>query len=273
VLSSDDPVRVFQDFSTLDLLSDGRAEIMAGRGSFIESFPLFGYDLRLYDELFSEKLDLLIKLNENERISWAGKHRPPIDNLGVYPRPARKLPIWVAIGGTPESLARAARLNLPMALAIIGGAPQQFAQHVAFYRQTAREFGHDVSSLQVSINSHTFIAETSQKAADVFYPSYAQVMSRIGRERGWSQMTREHYEQMRSATGALLVGSPEQVVDKILFEYEIFKHTRFMAQMTVGPMAHRDVLKSIELFGTKVAPAVKKALASNGAAMPEGVIK
>lgn len=272
VLSSDDPVRVFQDFATLDLLSNGRAEIMAGRGSFIESFPLFGYDLRLYDELFSEKLDLLIKLNESEKVTWTGKHRAPINNLGVYPRPTRKLPIWVAIGGTPESLARAARLNLPMALAIIGGSPQQFAQHVAYYRQTAKEYGHDVSSLQISINSHTFVAETSQKAADTFYPSYAEVMSRVGRERGWSPMTREHYEQMRSATGSLLVGSPEQVVDKILFEYEIFKHTRFMAQMPFGAMAHRDALKSIELFGTKVAPAVKKALATN-VAMPKVAVK
>ncbi len=273
VLSSDDPVRVFQDFATLDLLSNGRAEIMAGRGSFIESFPLFGYDLRLYDELFSEKLDLLIRLNENERVSWTGKHRPPIDNLGVYPRPGHKLPIWIAIGGTPESLARAARLNLPMALAIIGGLPQQFAPHVEFYRQTAKEYGHDVSKLQVGINSHTFIAGTSQKAADTFYPSYAQTMSRIGRERGWSPMTREHYDQMRSPKGSLLVGSPEQVIDKILYEHELFKHTRFMAQMTVGPISHSDVLRSIELFGTKVAPAVKKALASGERATPHVVTK
>lgn len=263
VLSSDDPVRVFQDFATVDLLSNGRAEIMAGRGSFIESFPLFGYDLRLYDELFSEKLELLLKLNQHEKISWTGKHRPAMDNLGVYPRPDHQLPIWVAIGGTPESLARAARLNLPMALAIIGGTPHQFAPHVEYYRQTSAEYGHDTSKLQVSINSHTFIAETSQKAADTFYPSYAQVMSRIGKERGWSPMTREHYEQMRSASGALLVGSPQQVIDKILYEHELFKHTRFLAQMTVGPISHKDVLKSIELFGTQVAPIVRKELASS----------
>jgi probable LLM family oxidoreductase len=261
VLSSDDPVRVFQQFATVDLLSGGRAEIMAGRGSFIESFPLFGYDLKDYDSLFSEKLELLIKLNENEKITWKGKHRPAINNLGVYPRPQQgKLPIWVAIGGTPESVARAATLGLPMALAIIGGMPDRFAPYVKYYREVARTSGHDVQRLGVSINSHCYVADTSQKAADEFYPSYAEVMSRIGRERGWPPMERSHFEDMRSPQGSLLVGSPQEVIDKILYEHEIFNHSRFLAQMTVGPLPHHQVLRSIELFGTVVAPAVRKAL-------------
>lgn len=261
VLSSDDPVRVFQDFSTIDLLSGGRAELMVGRGSFIESFPLFGYDLRDYDALFSEKLDLLLKINAQEKVTWQGKHRPAIQNLGIYPRPYQeKLPIWIAIGGTPESIARAAMLGLPMALAIIGGTPDRFAPHVNFYRETAKEAGHATDSLQVSINSHTYIADTSQCAADEFYPSYADTMSRIGRERGWPPMDREHYEMMREPTGSLLVGSPQQVIDKILYEHELFKHTRFLAQMSVGTMPHAQMMRSIELFGTQVAPAVRKAL-------------
>jgi probable LLM family oxidoreductase len=261
VLSSDDPVRVFQDFATIDLLSGGRAEIMAGRGSFIESFPLFGYDLRLYDELFSEKLELLIKLTQNEKVTWQGKHRPAINNLGVYPRPVQaKLPIWVAIGGTPESIARAANLGLPMALAIIGGTPDRFAPHVQHYREIARAAGQDMNKLQVGINSHTFIADTSQQAADQFYPSYADTMSRIGHERGWPPMTREQYEYMRSPKGSLLVGSPQQVIDKILYEHELFGHTRFLAQMTVGTIPHQQVMRSIELFGTQVAPVIRKAL-------------
>lgn len=261
VLSSDDPVRVFQDFSTIDLLSGGRAELMVGRGSFIESFPLFGYDLRDYDALFSEKLDLLLKINAQEKVTWQGKHRPAIQNSGIYPRPYQdKLPIWIAIGGTPESIARAAMLGLPMALAIIGGTPDRFAPHVNFYRETAREAGHTTESLQVSINSHTYIADTSQRAADEFYPSYADTMSRIGRERGWPPMDREHYELMREPTGSLLVGSPQQVIDKILYEHELFRHTRFLAQMSVGTMPHAQMMRSIELFGTQVAPAVRKTL-------------
>lgn len=261
VLSSDDPVRVFQDFSTIDLLSGGRAELMVGRGSFIESFPLFGYDLRDYDALFSEKLDLLLKINAQEKVTWQGEHRPAIQNLGIYPRPYQdKLPIWIAIGGTPESIARAAMLGLPMALAIIGGTPDRFAPHVNFYRQTAKEAGHATDSLQVSINSHTYIADTSQRAADEFYPSYADTMSRIGRERGWPPMDREHYEMMREPTGSLLVGSPQQVIDKILYEHELFRHTRFLAQMSVGTMPHAQMMRSIELFGTQVAPVVRKAL-------------
>lgn len=260
VLSSDDPVRVFQQFATVDLLSNGRAEIMAGRGSFIESFPLFGYDLKDYDELFSEKLDLLINLNEKERVTWKGEHRASITNLGVYPRPVNKMPIWIAIGGTPQSVERAAKLGLPMMLAIIGGAPDRFAPYVQYYRDTARGAGHDVSKLGVGINSHFYVASTSQQAADEFYPGYFKMMSRIGTERGWPPMDRSHYEDLRTPHGSLLVGSPQQVIDKILYEYELFKHSRFLAQVTIGHMEHSKVMKSIELFGNEVAPAVRKAL-------------
>jgi len=262
VLSSDDPVRVFQDFATIDLLSGGRAEIMAGRGSFIESFPLFGYDLKDYDELFSEKLDLLVKLNEKEKISWKGKHRPSINNLGVYPRPFQeKLPVWVAVGGTPESVIRAASMHLPMALAIIGGMPDQFVPLVELYRNTAKKAGYDKAML--GINSHAFVADSSQQAGDDFYPSYADVMTRIGRERGWAGMNREQFEYMRSPKGSLLVGSPQQVIDKILYEYELFNHDRFLAQMSMGAMPHKSIMHSIELLGTKVAPVIREATSSS----------
>lgn len=262
VLSSDDPVRVFQDFATIDALSSGRAEIMAGRGSFTESFPLFGYSLNDYDTLFSEKLDLLLKIRGQEKISWKGKHRAAIDNLGIYPRPVQNpLPVWIAIGGTPESVQRAATLNLPMMLAIIGGTPDRFAPYVKYYRDISKQLNHDASKLHVGINSHTYIADTSQQAADEFYPAYADVMTRIGGERGWQPMQRAHYEMMREPHGALLVGSPQQVIDKILYEYELFKHTRFLAQIGVGTMPHDKLLRAIELFGTVVAPAVRKAIA------------
>ena len=261
VLSSDDPVRVFQDFSTLDLLSDGRAEIMAGRGSFIESFPLFGYDLKDYDELFSEKLELLVNLNKSVKVTWKGKHRPSINNLGVYPRPLQnELPIWVAVGGTPESVVRAARLGLPMGLAIIGGMPERFKPIIDLYREAWKKSNHPEEKLKVSINSHAYVAETSQQAADEFFPSYAEVMTRIGRERGWPPTTRQHFEEMRSPGGSLLVGSPQQVIDKILLEQRFFRHHRFLAQMDVGTLPHDKLMKSIELFGTLVAPAVRKAV-------------
>ena len=259
VLSSDDPVRVFQDFATLDLLSGGRAEIMAGRGSFIESFPLFGYDLDDYDELFVEKLELLLKLRDDERVTWDGAHRPALNGLAVYPRPLQHpLPVWIAVGGTPQSVVRAGTLGLPMALAIIGGTPERFAPVVDLYREAGHRAGHDPAQLQVGINSHLYIAEDSQQAADEFYPPYAERMTRIGRERGWPPTTRAQFEAMRSKNGALLVGSPQEVIDKILFEHELFGNDRFLAQMTVGPMPHAKVMRSIELFGTVVAPVVRR---------------
>jgi probable LLM family oxidoreductase len=262
VLSSDDPVRVFQAFSTLDLLSGGRAEIMAGRGSFIESFPLFGYDLGDYDALFAEKLQLLLKLRQDERITWAGRYRAPLKDISVYPRPLqRELPIWIAVGGTRESVVRAGTLGIPMALAIIGGLPERFAPLVDLYRSAAVRAGHDPGALPVSINSHGYVAEDSQQAADEFFPSYAAMMNAIGRERGWSGIARPDFDAARTPRGALFVGSPAEVIDKILFQHQLFGHRRFLLQMSVGPMPHREVLRSIELFGTQVAPVVRREIA------------
>lgn len=259
VLSSDDPVRVFQAFATVDLLSGGRVEIMAGRGSFIESFPLFGYALDDYNELFAEKLDMLVKINANEKITWKGKHTQSIQYLGIYPRPYQNsLPIWVAVGGTPESVVRAAEYGLPMTLAIIGGMPARFASYAGLYRDVYQKSGHDMSKLQLGINSHTYIADTSQQAADEMYPPYAEVMTRIGKERGWPPTNRQQFNQSINPQGALLVGSPQQVIDKILYEYELFGHTRFLAQMSIGAIPHDKVLRAIELLGTKVAPEVRK---------------
>lgn len=261
VLSSDDPVRVFQDFAHVDLLSAGRAEIIAGRGSFTESFPLFGNDLKDYDTLFSEKLELLIELNKSEKVTWQGKHRPAIYNRGVYPRPYQpELPIWVAVGGTPESVVRAATHGLPMALAIIGGMPDRFVPFTNLYKEAYKSAGHDVSKLQLAINSHGYIADDSQKAADEFYGPYAYVMSKLGRERGWSPMSRQQYDMMRAPEGSLLVGSPQQVIDKILYEHELFGNTRFLLHISVGTLPHANVMRAIELLGTVVAPAVKKAV-------------
>lgn len=261
VLSSDDPVRVFQDFSTLDLLSGGRAEIMAGRGSFIESFPLFGYDLEDYDELFSEKLDLLLTLREHERVTWRGRHRPPIEDRQVYPRPLQSpLPVWIAVGGTPRSVQRAAALGLPMALAIIGGAPERFRPVVEMYRETAARHGHDPSALPVSINSHGFLAEDGDMAADLAFLPFSETMNRIGRERGWPPTSRRRFDEERGPRGPLFVGSPEETVDKILWQHELFGHARFLLQLTVGPMPHREVLRAIELLGTRVAPEVRRAI-------------
>ncbi|MGH2829704.1 MAG: LLM class flavin-dependent oxidoreductase [Actinomycetota bacterium] len=261
VLSSDDPVRVFQQFATLDLLSGGRAEIMAGRGSFIESFPLFGYDLQDYDELFVEKLELLLRIRASERVTWSGKHRPAIDDLGVYPRSLQgRIPIWLAVGGNPPSAIRAGVHNLPMALAIIGGLPERFAPLAQLHKEAAQRAGHETPP-KLSINSHGFIAGTSQEALDLSFPSVTQVMNRIGRERGWSPMTRAEYEGAATLRGANFVGSPAQVVEKILFQHQIFNHDRFLLQLTVGPMPHDKVMRAIELLGTEVAPAVRKELA------------
>ena len=262
VLSSDDPVRVFQDFAHVDLLSQGRAEIIAGRGSFIESFPLFGQDLNDYDALFAEKLHLLLELNKKEKITWKGKFRPSIDNRGVYPRPFQEeIPVWIAVGGTPNSVVRAANYGLPVALAIIGGMPDRFVSFAELYRDYYQRAGHDPAKMQFAINSHGYIADDSQQAAKDFYGPYEHVMSKIGRERGWPPMSREQYDYMRSPKGSLLVGSPQEVTDKILYEYELFGNTRFLLHISVGTMPHQKVMKAIELLGTRVAPAVKKAVA------------
>jgi len=259
VLSSDDPVRVFQDFATLDLISGGRAEIMAGRGSFIESFPLFGYDLSEYDELFAEKLDLLLKLRASEHVTWNGRHRAALDNLAVYPRPLQQpLPVWIAVGGTPQSVVRAGTLGLPLAIAIIGGEPERFVPLVELYRNAAARAGHDPATLALSINSHGFVADTSQQAADDAFPPYAVTMGRIGRERGWPPPTRARFEAERSPRGAMLVGSAQEVIDKLLFEYELFHNDRFLIQFSVGTMPHAKIMRSIELLGTEVAPVVRR---------------
>lgn len=261
VLSSDDPVRVYQDFATLDLLSGGRAEMIAGRGSFIESFPLFGYDLKDYDELFTEKLDLLLQLNEQKTLYWKGKHRASLNGINVYPKPFQKaLPIWIAAGGTPASAVRAAKLGLPLMLAIIGGMPEQFAGFINLYKQSALQAGQMPDKIQLGINNHVFIAEDSQKAADDFFPYYAAQMNRVGRDRGWPPLSRQQYEAARSPRGALMVGSVQQVVEKILYEYELFGFTRFVAQASVGFVPHNLTMRSIELFGSEVVPAVKKAI-------------
>lgn len=257
VLGSDDPVRVFQQFSTVDLLSEGRAEIMVGRGSFVESFPLFGYDLKDYDELFAEKLELLLKVRESQRVSWSGNHRASINDRAVYPRPVQDLlPVWVAVGGTPQSAYRAGALGLPMALGIIGGQPERFKPLADLHARGARE--HEKTAPELSINSHGFIADRSQQAADIAFPAFAYTMDKIGKERGWSPLTREQFEASRTMKGANFVGSPQEVIDKILYQYEIFGHSRFLLQLTVGTIPHEKVMRSIELLGTEVAPVVRR---------------
>ncbi|MFS0690351.1 LLM class flavin-dependent oxidoreductase [Sporosarcina sp. 179-K 8C2 HS] len=258
VLSSDDPVRLYQQFATVDAISDGRAEIMAGRGSFIESFPLFGYDLQDYNELFDEKLELLLKINESEKVTWNGKHRPSIPNLGVYPRPEQdRLPIWIASGGTPQSAVRAGVLGLPLVLAIIGGSPLQFAPIVELYKRAAERAGHDVSKLKIASHSHGFVGETTAIAKDKFFPPTAQVMNVLGKERGWGPYTRDTFEAASSLEGAMYVGDAATVAEKIIYLRKNVGVERFMLHVPVGSMPHEDVMKAIELLGTEVAPIVK----------------
>ncbi|NTG41836.1 LLM class flavin-dependent oxidoreductase [Rhizobium rhizogenes] len=265
VLSSDDPVRVFQQFSTLDLISNGRAEIMAGRGSFIESFPLFDYNLEDYDQLFEEKLDLLLAIRDGEQVNWTGEMRAPINGRGVYPRPLQdQLPIWIAVGGTPQSVARAGALGLPMAIAIIGGEPRRFAPLVDLYREAARRADQDQAKLKTSINVHGFVADTTEAAADQFYGPQAEVMNRIGRERGWGPTSRTQFDQLRGPHGALFVGNPETVAEKIVAHHKLFKNDRFLLQMAIGTMPYDQIMRGIELYGTKVAPLVRKALTEQG---------
>lgn len=262
VLSSTDPVRVFQDFATLDLISQGRAEIIVGRGSFIESFPLFGFDLADYDSLFAEKLELLLKIRESTYVDWSGKHRPPLSGQGVFPRPVQeRLPIWVGVGGTPNSFVRAGTLGLPLAVAIIGGEPRRFRPLVDLYREAGKRAGHTPDQLQVSVHTLGFLADTTRQAADDLYPSYAQTMSRIGRERGWPPTTRAQFDATRGATGALLVGDAEAVAEKIVYVNSVLGGISGLTiQLTVGTLPHAKVLRAIELLGTRVAPLVAKEL-------------
>lgn len=262
VLSSDDPVRVFQQFSTVDAISNGRAEIMAGRGSFIESFPLFGQDLKDYDELFEEKLDLLLNVRDNEIVTWSGKHRASINGRGVYPRPVQDpLPVWIASGGTPESVARAGLMGLPLVLAIIGGSPLQFAPLVDLYYRAAKQAGHDQANLTVASHSHGFVAETTDIAVEKFFPPTQQAMNVLGRERGWGPYTRATFDRARSLEGALYVGDVETVAEKIVFLRQNVGVTRFMLHVPVGSMPHEDVMKAIELLGKEVAPIVRERVA------------
>lgn len=262
VLSSDDPVRVFQDFATLDAISNGRAEIMVGRGSFIESFPLFGYNLKDYNELFEEKLELLLKIRESEKVTWEGKHRPSIHNLGVYPRPVQNpLPVWIGSGGTPESVARAGFLGLPLVLAIIGGQPMRFRPLVELYKRAAERAGHDPDQLMVASHSHGFVAETTEEAAEKFFPSTQYAMSKLGKERGWPPYTRATYDAARSFEGALYVGDPETVAKKIIHLRKHVGIQRFFLHVPVGSMPHDEVMRAIELFGKEVAPMVREEIA------------
>lgn len=263
VLSSDDPVRVFQQFATLDLISGGRAEIIAGRGSYIESFPLFGYDLNEYSELYADKLDLLLRLRQENPITWKGKTRPALFDADVSPQPERELPVWVAVGGTPASVVRAAQLNLPLALAIIGGSYHQFAPFVQLYREAAVKFGHDPAALKVSINSPGFIASTHHEAIDISHPYFESGWMANHHQRGEGvPMPKRAYEAQSTPAGAFFLGSPQEVIDKILDQYEVFHHDRTMIQMGFGDVAQPEMLKSIELLGSEVAPVVRKEIAS-----------
>lgn len=260
VLNTVDPVRLFEDFATLDLLSGGRAEIIAGRGAFIESFPLFGYDVNQYDELFEENLKLFLKLNEEEKVTWNGQFRSSLRNAEIAPRPIQpKIPLSVGVGGTPESAARAGRLGTGLALAILGGDPNRFKPLVEIYRQAAVQAGHNPDALNVSVTGHAYIAETTQQARDEFYPYYANYWSYVNRQRGMStHITKADFEQMSSPETALFVGSPQQVIEKILKQYELYKHQRFIAQIDIGGLPFTKVAKNIEWLATKIAPVVRR---------------
>src|SRR4030081_2787957 len=266
VLSAADPVRVFQEFATLDLLSNGRAEIVAGRGSFIDSFPLFGYRLEDYDSLFAEHLDLLLEIRENENVHWSGKHRPALTGQGVYPRPLQNpLPIWLGVGGTPASFVRAGTLGLPLMVAIIGGHTHRFRSLVDLYWEAGRRVGHSPDRLKVGVHSLGYVAETTQQAADEFFPGYARAFTDIGKERGWRPVTRADFDAQRGPEGALLVGSPDEVAEKILRHSEALGGvSRFTFQMNAGSLPHAKLMRAIELLGTRVAPALREAGSGKG---------
>jgi probable LLM family oxidoreductase len=262
VLSADDPVRVFQDFATLDLISQGRAEIVVGRGSFVEAFPLFGLELDDYNELFAEKLDLLLKIRASERVTWSGRHRAPLKGQGVYPRPVQDpLPIWIGVGGTPQSFVRAGELGLPLMVAIIGGEPHRFRPLVDLYREAGRRAGHAPDALTVGVHSIGFVGRTTKEAADDFYPGFAQTFTKIGRERGWPPTTRAQFDATRGPTGAYLIGDAATVAEKILRVSESLGGiSRITFQMSVAAMPHETMARSIEILGREVVPMVSKAL-------------
>lgn len=258
VISSADPVKLYQDFCVIDLLSGQRAEIMAGRGSFIESFPLFGYDLHDYDDLFAEKLNLLLQLNKEEKISWSGKFRSPLFDQTVFPRPKREIPVWIAVGGTSSSVLRTAQLGLPIMFAIIGGSPSQFVPLIEYYKEQYLRSGHDIKNREIGVHSHTYIADSRQTVLKDYYPVYAFQMDKIGRERGWGgPYTQSQFENGMSLQGALYMGNPEEVAEKIIYTIEMFGLTRYIAHIDVGGPSHKELMKTIELFGSKVIPLVK----------------
>lgn len=263
VLSADDPVRVFQDFATLDLISKGRAEIIAGRGSFVDAYPLFGLALEDYDSLFEEKLDLLLKIRENPIVRWSGQHRAPLTGQGVYPRPIQNpLPIWLGVGGTPESFVRAGALGLPLMVAIIGGYPERFRPLIDLYREAGRKAGHGPERLRVGIHSLGYVAETNERAADEFSPGYLRSFNEIGKERGWPPTTRAHFDAGTAPRGALIVGDPETVAEKIVaLDASLGGISRVTFQMSVASLPHAHALKAIELLGRRVMPLVSAATA------------
>jgi probable LLM family oxidoreductase len=267
VLSAADLVRVFREFATLDLVSHGRAEIVAGRGSFVESFPLFGLRLEDYDSLFSEKLDLLLKIRENTEVHWSGKHRAPLTGQAVYPRPLQNpLPIWIGVGGTPESFIRAGTLGLPLMVAIIGGEPKRFRPLIDLYRETGRQAGHSADQLVVGLHSVGFLGDTTPQAADDFYPGYAHTFTEIGKERGWPPTTRAQFDALRGPTGALLIGGAETVAEKVLYVNETLGGlSRITFQMGVSTLPHQKMLRAIEILGTRVVPILRKELATSSA--------
>lgn len=257
ILSSDDPVRVFQSYATLDLISHGRTELLVGRGSFIESFPLFGYSLSDYDALFSEKLDLLLEIRDNEQVTWSGQFRSPLQDQAIYPRPAQEpFPVWVGVGGSPESIVRAASRGLPVALAIIGGSPDRFAVFSDLHRRTLAQSGHDPALAPLAVHAHGYIADSNDQAADEYYNSYAVAMTQLGRERGWGPMTRQQFDMMRAPEGSLVLGDVDTVAAKILRMRDVLGIQRFMLHVSVGTLAHEKVLRAIELLGKEVAPIV-----------------
>lgn len=260
VLSAADPVRVFQEFATLDLISGGRAEIIAGRGSFIDAYPLFGLDLEDYDSLFVEKLDLLLKLRDSEIVTWSGKHRPSLKKAGVYPRPIQNpLPVWIGVGGTPESFARAGALGLPLMVAIIGGEPKRFRPLVDLYRQAADQAGHDPATLKVGVHALGYLADSNARAADDFFPGYARTFTQIGRERGWPPVTRRQFDALLHPDGALLVGDPDTVAEKIArFDQQLGGIARLSLQMSVADLSHERTLSAIDLIGSELIPKLRQ---------------
>jgi probable LLM family oxidoreductase len=264
VLSAADPVRVFQQFATLDLLSEGRAEMVVGRGSSIEAFPLFGYRLEDYDALFAEKLELLLKIRDNEHVNWSGRFRPALTGQGVYPRPVQNpLPIWLGVGGTPQSFARAGALGLPLMVAIIGGEPRRFRPLIDLYRETGQRYGHSPDRLKVGVHALGYVAETSQEAADEFFPGYARAVTDVGKERGWPPVTRAGFDAQRGPQGALLIGNPEEVAEKIVRHSEALGGiSRLTFQMNAASLPHAKLMRAIEAIGTRVVPALKGELAA-----------